>query len=604
MSSNSDLITDFKTLNDIANALNQAADVHGALNDSLSRLVQIMKLDAGWIFVRNPVSTDLWWGPGYQLAAHYNLPPAMNLENPEAWKGGCDCQGFCNSGTLDEAYNEVRCSRLADLSGSRGGLRVHASAPLVSGDQVLGILNVAAANWDAFSPRALVLLTNIGAQMGAALERARLYDMLKERRIHEQAALLELSNQLLNMLELDDLVHYLVAEARRLLVADACALLLSDQNEKHLIFRASSGWLSDPVTEGRKVPADEQSRSGQVMLSQRPLTLNLDDGSAETSRWTAEWVEAEKFKAVAITPLIIQGRSIGTLVIQSRETRNFSEDEIRFLQLLANQAAIAIENTRLHQDDIVRQRMEKELAIGRQIQLSLLPKSCPSVEGWLFCDAYKPAREVGGDFYDFFEIPDKPGSIGLVIADVADKGVPAALFMGVSRTLIRSAALSGKDPASTLQSANKLILAESESGLFLSAFYGILDTISGQLRFANAGHNPPLWYSASEGQITRLSAKGIVLCVLDEISLEERHIKINFDDVIVFYTDGVTEAFNVDYEEFGEERLRDVIARFANCSAAEILKAIVDAVEDFSGEQDQTDDLTLFVVKRMSLATA
>lgn len=603
MSSNSDLITDFKTLNDIANTLNQAVDVHGALNDSLSRLVQIMKLDTGWIFVRNPVSTDLWWGPGYQLAAHYNLPPAMNLEHPEAWKGGCDCQGFCNVGTLDKAYNEVRCSRLADLSGGRGGLRVHASAPLVSGDQVLGILNVAAPNWDAFSPRALVLLTNIGAQMGAALERARLYDMLKERRIHEQAALLELSNQLLNMLELDDLVNFLVAEARRLLVVDACALLMPDENEKRLIFRASTGWLSDPVAEGRKVPADEHSRSGQVMLSQRPLMLNLEDGSAEISKWTAEWVEAESFKAVAITPLIIQGRSIGTLVIQSREARNFSEDEIRFLQLLANQAAIAIENTRLHQEDLVRQRMEEELAIGRQIQLSLLPKSCPSVEGWLFCDAYKAAREVGGDFYDFFEIPDKPGSIGLVIADVSDKGVPAALFMGVSRTLIRSAALSGKDPASTLQAANKLILAESESGLFLSAFYGILDTNSGQLAFANAGHNPPLWYSASDRLITRLSAKGIVLCVLDEISLEKRHVKINFDDVIVFYTDGVTEAFNLDYEEFGEERLRDVIARNAGRSAAEILNAIVDAVEDFSGDQDQNDDLTLFVVKRMGLAT-
>ncbi len=438
--------------------------------------------------------------------------------------------------------------------------------------------------------------------MGAALERARLYDMLKDRRIDEQVALLELSNQLLNKSELDDLVIYLVEEARRLLVADACALLLPDQNEENLIFRASIGWLSDPVTEGRKVPADEQSRSGQVMLSQRPLTLNLEDGSAEISKWTADWVEAEKFKAIAITPLIVQGRSIGTLVIQSREARNFSEDEIRFLQLLANQAAIAIEKTRLHRDDLIRQRMEEELAIGRQIQLSLLPKSCPSVEGWLFCDAYKAARQVGGDFYDFFGLPDKPGRIGLVIADVADKGVPAALFMGVSRTLIRSAALSGLDPASTLQEANKLILAESESGLFLSAFYGILDTNNGQLTFANAGHNPPLWYSASDGIFTRLSAKGIVLCVLDEISLEERHIKISSDDVVVFYTDGVTEAFNVDYEEFGEERLRDVVASTATGTATEILNAIVDAVEDFSGEQDQTDDLSLFVVKREDVA--
>jgi serine phosphatase RsbU (regulator of sigma subunit) len=600
MSNDSDLISDFKTLNDIANALNQAVDVHGALNDSLARLVQIMKLDAGWIFIRNELSADLWWGPGYKLAAHYNLPPAMNLENPDAWSGGCDCQGFCNLGTLDKAYNEVRCSRLAGLSGKRGGLRVHASTPLVSGDQVLGILNVAAADWDAFSPRALVLLTNIGAQMGAALERARLFDMLKERRIHEQAALLELSNQLLNKLDLDDLIAYLVQEARRLLTADASALLLPDQNGEFLMFRASAGWLSDPVAQGRKVPADERSRSGQAMLSLKPLTINLEDGSSEISKWTVEWVEAEKFLAVAITPLVIQGRSIGALVIQSRAARNFTEDEIRFLQLLANQAAIAIDKTRHHRDDLIRQRLEEEMAIGRQIQLSLLPKSCPSIEGWLFCDAYKAARQVGGDFYDFFELPDKPNHIGLVIGDVSGKGVPAALFMGVSRTLIRSAALSGIDPASALQEANRLIAAESESDMFLSAFYGILDTVSGQLTFSNAGHNPPLLYRASDRKFTSLTTKGIVLSVLDEISLNLGQVELSSDDVIVFYTDGITEAVNADFEEFGEKRLKDAVTATAKGSATMIMNAIVDAVEDYSGDQDQTDDITLFVVKRDS----
>jgi sigma-B regulation protein RsbU (phosphoserine phosphatase) len=551
--------------------------------------------------LRDPALADQWWGSGYRLAAHLNLPPAMDLDSPDAWKGGCDCQGFCNIGKLNEAYNEVRCSRLHGLSGNRDGVRVHASSPLSSGDQVIGILNVAAHDWEAFSPRSLALLTNVGAQMGAALERARLFDMLEERRVHEQAALLSLSNQLLNRSDLDDLVDYLVKEARRLSGADACSLVLPDENGDFLLFRAADGWLSDPVAEGRRVPADERSRSGQVMRSQKPLILSINEISDETSRWTAEWVATEGFMSVAIVPLIIQDRSIGTLVVQTREKRQFAENEIRFLQLMANQAAIAVDNARLRAEESQRLRLEEELNVGRQIQLSLLPKSCPSVDGWLFCDTYKAARQVGGDFYDFFELPGQSHHLGLVIGDVSDKGVPAALFMGVSRTIIRSVALSGLGPAAALQEANKLILAETQSGLFLSAFYGILDVQSGHLTFSNAGHNPPLWYRSADDQIVQLTTKGVVLCVLDEVALEEGNVQVSANDLLVFYTDGVTEAMNADYEEFGEARLRDVVTRNAQGTATDVMKAIVNSVEKFMGDQEQTDDLTLFVIKRKEI---
>ncbi len=523
----------------------------------------------------------------------------MDLVNPDAWKGGCDCQGFCNTGKLNEAYNEIRCSRLAGLSGNRAGLRVHASAPLSSGGQVLGILNVAARDWEAFSPRALVLLTNVGAQMGTALERARLFDLLQERRFHEQAALLAFSNQLLNRPDLDDLVGYLVKEARRMLGADACALLLSDDDHSSLLFRASNGWQSDPVADKRMVPADDRSLSGQVMLSQKSMSLDLDAFDDEISKWTEEWVAAEGFSAISIAPLIVRERSIGVLVVQTRKARNFTEDEGRLLQLMANQAAIAIENARLRIEESHRWRLEEEMNVGRQIQLSLLPKSCPIIDGWLFCDTYKPARQVGGDLYDFFELPGRADHLGLVIGDVSDKGVPAALFMGVSRTLIRSAALSGLGPAAALEEANRLILAETQSGLFLSAFYGILDTQNGRLTYTNAGHNPPLWYRAEDGQLVDLTTKGIILCVLDEVSLEEKSVDISANDVLVFYTDGITEAINAAYEEFGEERLRATIADHAHGTATDVMKAIVKAVEDFMGDQEQADDLTLFVIKRL-----
>ena len=598
MTSQADLIADLKTLGEITQTLNQSVDVYSTLNESLATLVELMALDTGWIFLKEEIAVDPWWGKGYVLAAHYNLPPAMNLENPDAWKGGCDCQGFCNRGKLTEAYNEVNCSRLADLEGERRGLLVHASAPLRSGPRVSGILNVAAPAWDDFSPRALALLQNAGTQIGITLERAYLFDLLKERRTHEQAALLDLSNQLLSRTDLNDLMDYLVGQIRSLLRVDAVALLLPGKYLNQLDFSAATGWYHDPVANKRRIPADQGSRSGQVMESRRPVVIKSFDENNDFPDLAVDWLSPEGFKAAAFVPLVAQENSLGVLAIHSRVQRRFDDEEIRFLQLMANQAAIAIEKARLQQDEIARQKLEKELAVGRQIQLSLLPKSCPIIPGWEFCDIYKAARQVGGDLYDFFELPGQPDLLGLVIADVSDKGVPAALFMGISRTLIRSAALSGVSPLMVLEEANQRILSESETGFFLSAFYGILDIETGRLIFSNAGHNPPLVYRSGSGEFLSLSTDGIVLGVLDQIALEESEVTFSPADLLICFTDGVTEAMNADLEEFGLGRLQEAIAVCADGSATEVLESIVSAVENFTGQADQFDDFTLFVVKR------
>jgi GAF domain-containing protein len=191
-----DLSEDLTTLNQIVETLNRAVDVRGALDSALARLVALMGLETGWIFVKAPAAQDRGKDAGYVLAAHHNLPPA--LADADVWVGGCKCQRLCDQGRLTEAYNEVRCSRLGGADGDRRGLAVHASVPLRSADRVLGILNVAGPDWASFSSRALALLTNVGNQMGIALERAQLFDLLKEQRVHEQAALLDLSNQLLS----------------------------------------------------------------------------------------------------------------------------------------------------------------------------------------------------------------------------------------------------------------------------------------------------------------------------------------------------------------------------------------------------------------------
>ncbi|MCA9973282.1 MAG: SpoIIE family protein phosphatase [Anaerolineales bacterium] len=592
-------------LNAISTTLNQAEDVPRALETTLARLVELMGLETGWIFLHDPDAQDRHGGRGFVLAAHHNLPPALALDQLPVWHTGCDCQALCLKGQLTQAYNEVRCSRLAAATGERLGLAVHASAPLRARGQTLGILNVAAAAWDAFTPQTLALFQNVGHQLGAALERARLYDMLQERRIHEQNALLDLSRQLLGRVELDDLMRYLVDEVRQLLQVDASAILLLTSDNQHLRFQATSGWRANPVADGHQVPT-AGTGSGQVIRTQQPLVwtdVTQPPGDAPTSTPMLSWVQPEGFRSAAIVPLLVDERAIGTLVIDTRQPRTFNEADIRFLQLMANQAAIAIEKARLRQEELARHRIEQELTFGRDIQLSMLPESCPQVPGWQFTAVYEAARQVGGDFYDHFRLPGDGHRLALVVADVAGKGVPAALFMALSRTTLRNTALRGRPPAEALAWANRFIREDSQSDMFLTAFFGALDTDSGQLTYANAGHNHPLWWHAATGQFSTLSISGIVLGVLDEITLLEETVELAPGDVLLLYTDGITEAVNAQLEEFGERRLQTAVAAAlaANPAATtdDLAAAIQAAVRAFTGSLPQYDDLTLLLARRL-----
>jgi sigma-B regulation protein RsbU (phosphoserine phosphatase) len=506
---------------------------------------------------------------------------------------------LAQKGNQTDAYNEVYCSRLSRVHGDRRGLAVHASAPLRSGNRVLGMLNVAAPNWDSFSPQALSLLTNVGSQMGTALERAQFFDVLQDQRWHEQEALLGLSRQLLSHLNLTDLIEHLVEEVRQLLAADAAALLLPSDRPGFLEYGATSGWHQDPGLERRQIPADERTGPGRVMRNRQ--TMIVPDMRQQDTTWMPDWLRAEGFVGYALVPLLLNDDSLGVLVLNQRESRSPKDGEVRFLQLMANQAAMAIDKARLHEEEVKAQAMEKDLALGQQIQLGLLPESPPSVPGWEFAAFYQAAREVGGDFYDFIELPGGSPELGMVIADVAGKGVPAALFMARGSTIIRTTALSRPSPSAALQLANRLMLQGRKADLFLTAFYAVLNTESGRMAYTSAGHNPPLWVRQGGGRVEELKASGIVLGIFEDVELEEREIEVAPGDYLIFYTDGVTEAMNPSFVPFDQERLEAASTTSAGRSAQGVLNAIVSAVRSFTGDIPQSDDLTIFVVRRMPL---
>lgn len=241
------------------------------------------------------------------------------------------------------------------------------------------------------------------------------------------------------------------------------------------------------------------------------------------------------------------------------------------------------------------QRKKYELEIAHEIQESLLPHEMPQLAGYDIYAINIPAKEVGGDFYDF--IPISEGKMGITIADVSGKSVSAALFMALSRTILRAKAIGNSNAVEVIKDANTLIASDSESGMFVTLFYAILDLKKKTMDYVNAGHNPPVIFIRKTGYLEGLTTRGIALGAMDTIEPEEKKIDLESGDVIVFYTDGVTEAMDNKGELFGEKRLYKLVKSNNNLSAKDIVDKIKESVMDFSQDQSQFDDITLMVLK-------
>jgi PAS domain S-box-containing protein len=245
-------------------------------------------------------------------------------------------------------------------------------------------------------------------------------------------------------------------------------------------------------------------------------------------------------------------------------------------------------------------RSNAELQIAAEIQKSFLPETIPQISGIDIAARTVMAKEVGGDFFDVipYEVMTLEGGMhGLLVADVAGKGVPAALFMALSRIVVRVNALWHHDPAKVIYNSNNTITQDSKSGMFVTLFFGLLNKKDRSLTYVNAGHNPPLMYRSQSGAVEKLLPTGIVLGALENVDFKSRTVTIGKGDVLVMFTDGVTEAFNAAQELFGEQRLVEVIQKNSQVSAQMLLEQILAAVKAFAGDMPQADDITLLIIK-------
>jgi len=297
-------------------------------------------------------------------------------------------------------------------------------------------------------------------------------------------------------------------------------------------------------------------------------------------------------------PLLARGHLVGAMLVDHPALGGDAIDPRRhsILSGIAHQTAIALENARLQAEASAAERLERELEVARDIQTSFMPDTFPAEPGWDVAACYRAARQVGGDFYDFFPLDDHRWAV--VVADVADKGVPAALFMALSRTLLRAVGSNRKQPAETLRVVNDLLLRDTRSELFVTVWYGLWDARTGEICYSSAGHNPPLLIRA-DGSAEQLDSKGIALGVVPNAPLQEKSITLQPGDMLASYTDGVTEALRSDKSEFGVLGLKSALVRLRKRPAQDVANGVLTTLDTFVASEPQFDDITLIVIKRV-----
>lgn len=469
-------------------------------------------------------------------------------------------------------------------------VRSEVAVPLKVAGQVIGVLDVQSAEVGAFDAEDAFVLRTLADQIAVALETARLYTMQQEE-AWVLNALLQVAQNIAGARDLDELLEAVVRLVPLLLGVDHCLLFAHERGS----LRAMHGYGVRYENLPRLTfPAGAIPALDQAMRQARPVALAGPEASGPDATLLLETMGAD---TIWLFPLLAGGEVSGLLALGlEKPSEALSPWQQTILDGIAHQAGIAIEEARLRREAGERQRLEQELEVAREIQRSLLPACCPEVPGWSIEVAWQAARQVGGDFYDFIRLPGN--RLGIVIADVSDKGVPAALFMALSRSLVRASAVNFLTPAAALERANQLLLEDSTADMFVTVFYGVIDLQSGEMRYASGGHNPPILCRAANGEMVNLEARGIILGAIEDIHLEERSVLLEAGDTLVLYTDGITEAIDSAEEQFGEERLRRIIHEHYRHELGMLRQALLSELETFSEGRPPFDDITLLLVRR------
>ena len=428
------------------------------------------------------------------------------------------------------------------------------------------------------------ILEVAGEHIAFALDHALLHEV-SARRALEKEVLLEVVQTLSAPLELEEVLTAILQSLKQVVDFDGAAIYLVNKKSQALECATQVGY-----PEGSEEAFGLRVGVGLVGWVAKTGESVIVTDVREDGRYVAA---RPSTRSELAAPLTLKGRTIGVFNLESDRLDSYHDGQLELVAAFAAQAAVAIERARLTRELLERRRLEKELAIAREIQESFLPKRAPELPGFDLAGTARAHDEVGGDYFDFIAVSE--GQLGLAIADVSGKGIPAALIMAGFRMSLLAEIRNDFAIRAVMRKVNSLLYESTDSDKFVTAFYGVLDLKSRVLTFANAGHNPPMLLRR-DGTSQHLHEGGVALGVLPDAQYDERPQALQPGDVLVLYTDGVSEAMSPGGDQFGEERIQDSIRRLQDRSAAEIVEGLVASVTEWC-EGRSSDDLTLLVLK-------
>ncbi len=408
-----------------------------------------------------------------------------------------------------------------------------------------------------------------------------------KRAIEELSILNDLARAIGASLNSQDIMQTIIRRSLKAVTAEQGVVTLVDREESQPSVTLVRTMVSSSDHQQFHL---NQSLVGWMQLNKKPLISNdiKSDDRFRGVRWD------EEIRSLLCVPLMIKSALTGVLTVFNKKGgTTFTDDDQRLLAILAAQSAQIVENARLYEAEREFTKMQEEVRLAAKIQSELLPRSAPVLSGYEIAGTNIPAQVVGGDYFDFVTIDEH--RLAVCLADVSGKGLPASLLMSNTQATIRSQTLANATPTQCLTNANVLLYRTTSPEKFVTLFYGILDTRTHQFLYSNAGHDNPFLLASKPA---RLSAGGPVLGILEPFLYEQDSVTLDKNDTIVIYSDGITEAFNESDEAFGEERLAAVLAQYRDTTASELVDEIITAAKQFAGRREQTDDMTVVVLKR------
>ncbi len=480
-------------------------------------------------------------------------------------------------------------SRFPGYIAALESVRSELAVPMILKDRVIGVIDIQSTEPDYFTERHRDLVSLVAGRVALSVENARLYRSTA-RQARTLATLVEIAREFSSLLRINELLPKIAELVRRLIGYDAFSILLLDESQQVLRHYFSMRF-NERVKELTVIPMG-QGICGNAAVQRQAL---LVPDVTKDPRYLACNLETRSELAV---PLVVRDKVIGVLDLESTRKGSFTNSHRQMMELLAPQVAVSIENARLY-EKIAREeaRMERDLAMARELQRHLLPKCCPDIPGLELAARYEPAREIGGDLYDFLQHPGTGSDRGLVLftGDVSGKGAAAALYAALVSGVLRGIAGRRLSPGEMLEALNDSLTERQIESRYVALTCAYLDLDTRMLELANAGLPPPIL--CRDGQFLPARVEGVPLGLLKDRKYETKLVQLEPGDVAVFYTDGVLENLNPAKEEYGRRRLAELVRTHCYLSAGVLLQRIFQDLEEWSQGLPLFDDQTVLVLR-------